>query len=534
MSRNDLFSTSWSTVPPPPSTPPPLNIRCLVKSTLTPSASPSPSTLSRSSSRHRRPPPIHVSEKRDGPLSPLHQSPSLAPIDAWKPPLPPFENVEVRLIPSETYLLGEGRYGRVYLASYRKSKGKGRAIDQVNDAGDGFVGGSWRLCAAKRMAPDRESQTMGLREAFFLNRLKGGVGVIKLCGVKEDVERRHGRSVSDTRPREDAQQVTLSRLTLLLEHAPLGTLDRLLRTSPALVTREMFAKWAKQTTDAIAWIHSKGVVHADVKPANLLLTSTLDLRLSDFGSSLLVHPAHPPVDGVGLGTLPFSAPELVDPNRSFSFPVDIFALGASLYQCLTGREPYRGLRTMEMLHYVKKGSLWAYEERRGPKEDMVGTPSTPGSLSPFPSAWRDEPLRRGGSLRLRPRISRMPSAESLRASDDIVAATNEASGVKLWAKWANHAPAAGSAEGGAVDVVSALLAEDDPITPVDAAPFETPDVTSPATPISGRFRERQTYLGPEADGELVEVDQRLLDTLREMLDPDEAERPTAEELLEMW
>jgi serine/threonine protein kinase len=286
----------------------------------------------------------------------------------------------------------------------------------------------------------------------------------------------------------------------------------------------MFAKWAKQTTDALAWIHSKGVVHADVKPANLLLTSTLDLRLSDFGSSLLVHPHHPPVDGVGLGTLPFSAPELVDPNRSFSFPVDIFALGASLYQCLTGREPYKGLRTMEMLHHVRKGGLWAYEERRGPKEgDSL-------DISPFPSAWREEPLRRGGSLRVRPRISRMPSAESLRASDDIVAATGEASGVKLWAKWANHAPA----DGTAADMVSALLAEDGPITPVDTAPFTTPDVASPATPVSGKFRERQTYLGPEPDGELVEVDQKVLDILREMLSPDEAERPTADELQEMW
>ena len=528
MSRNDLFSATWSTVP-PPATPPPLNIRCLGKAsaigsaTGTASASSSPG-LSRSSSRHRRPPPIATTDYKEGPLSPLHQSPSIAPIDAWKPPLPPFDNVEVRLVPSETYLLGEGRYGKVYLASYRSSKGQGPVMDQVNDAGDGFVGGNWRLCAAKRMAPDRESQTMGLREAFFLTRLKGGVGVIKLCGVKEDVERRHGRSVSDTRPREDSQHVTLSRLTLLLEHAPLGTLDRLLRTSPALVTKEMFAKWARQTTDALAWIHSKGVVHADVKPANLLLTSTLDLRLSDFGSSLLVHPNHPPVDGVGLGTLPFSAPELVDPARSFSFPVDIFALGASLYQCLTGREPYRGLRTMEMLHHVKKGGLWAYEERRGPIIDEGLNPS------PFPSAWRDEPLRRGGSLRVRPRISRMPSAESLRASDDIVAATGEASGVKLWAKWANHAPA----DGAAADMVSALLAEDGPITPIDTATFTTPDVTSPATPVSARFREKQTYLGPGPTGELVEVDVKVMEILREMLLPDEAERPTAEELQEMF
>jgi serine/threonine protein kinase len=176
------------------------------------------------------------------------------------------------------------------------------------------------------MAADRESQTMGLREAFFLGRLnpaskrgrapsplrspRGSVHVIRLIAVKEDVDGRrstHGRSVSDaikdepkvlTRQRSSTftdehglssfpslpslahgakdPPLSLSRLVLLIEHAPLGTLDRLLRTSPDLVGRQLWECWARQGADALEWVHSKGVVHCDVKPGNLLVSYDLD------------------------------------------------------------------------------------------------------------------------------------------------------------------------------------------------------------------------------------------------------------------
>jgi hypothetical protein len=247
---------------------------------------PSPLNLSRASSVRRAP---SNSLDRDEPLSPLHASPTISPSSStWKPPLPPTEDIELRLEPTEEYLLGEGRYARVYLASY---KGKGKAVEGQD--------GGWELCAAKRMNPDRESQTMGLREAFFLNRLKcpnRGVHIIKLLAIREHTEKRsavHGRSVSDVkdvlgRPRSSTdlssfpsfpslahilhESPAISRSTLLLEHAPLGTLDHFLRASPGLVGREMWLRWARQCSEAVAWTHEKGILHADIKPANLLVS----------------------------------------------------------------------------------------------------------------------------------------------------------------------------------------------------------------------------------------------------------------------
>ena len=65
----------------------------------------------------------------------------------------------LRMAPTPPYLLGEGRHATVYLASYARP-------------GDAHE--PWRLCAAKRLAPDRESQVSGLGEAFILAKLAGG------------------------------------------------------------------------------------------------------------------------------------------------------------------------------------------------------------------------------------------------------------------------------------------------------------------------------------------------------------------------
>jgi serine/threonine protein kinase len=73
----------------------------------------------------------------------------------------------------------------------------------------------------------------------------------------------------------------LSRLVLILEHAPLGTMDRFLRTSPGLVGKRLWERWAVQTTEALSWVHGKGIVHADIKAGNLLVR----LDLTPSGSS---------------------------------------------------------------------------------------------------------------------------------------------------------------------------------------------------------------------------------------------------------
>lgn len=82
--------------------------------------------------------------------------------------------------------------------------------------------------------------------------------------------------------------------------------------------------------------HGKGVLHCDLKPANVLLDQDCKPRLADFGQSRLSHEQAP-----ALGTLFYMAPEQADLSAVPDARWDVYALGALLYCMLTGRPPHR-------------------------------------------------------------------------------------------------------------------------------------------------------------------------------------------------
>ncbi len=91
---------------------------------------------------------------------------------------------------------------------------------------------------------------------------------------------------------------------------------------------------------ALYYAHERKVCHCDLKPGNILIRDADNqVILSDFG---LAHAAH---DQGGGGTLPFMAPELFNPDatrRKYSVSSDIYALGVTLYQLLSGHLPFSG------------------------------------------------------------------------------------------------------------------------------------------------------------------------------------------------
>ena len=88
---------------------------------------------------------------------------------------------------------------------------------------------------------------------------------------------------------------------------------------------------------ALQYAHKLGICHCDIKPANILLKDADDQPvLSDFG---LAHVAHD--KGAG-GTLAFMAPELFIKGGEYSVSSDIYALGVTLYQLLSGHLPFHG------------------------------------------------------------------------------------------------------------------------------------------------------------------------------------------------
>lgn len=99
----------------------------------------------------------------------------------------------------------------------------------------------------------------------------------------------------------------------------------------------------EQVGSALDAAHARGLVHRDVKPANVMLTwseGRPHAYLTDFGISKVVGAAGPTQTGTALGTLDYMAPELLvgDP---YDGRADLYALGAVLYQALTGRVPFQ-------------------------------------------------------------------------------------------------------------------------------------------------------------------------------------------------
>ena len=103
------------------------------------------------------------------------------------------------------------------------------------------------------------------------------------------------------------------------------------------------AELVKTLAEAIQAAHDEGIVHRDLKPANILLTANGTPKIADFG--LARHFDSGPeltLSGARLGTPSYMAPEQVSGNsRKVGPAADIYALGAILYEMLTGRPPFR-------------------------------------------------------------------------------------------------------------------------------------------------------------------------------------------------
>src|SRR5581483_11887799 len=96
-------------------------------------------------------------------------------------------------------------------------------------------------------------------------------------------------------------------------------------------------------------------VHRDIKPTNILFTRDDRPKLADFGLARLPEtPRELTRDGEVLGTPQYMAPEqALGLNGRVGPPADVYALGAVLYECLTGRPPFTGASVLEILERVK-------------------------------------------------------------------------------------------------------------------------------------------------------------------------------------
>lgn len=99
--------------------------------------------------------------------------------------------------------------------------------------------------------------------------------------------------------------------------------------------------FAIQTARGLAYAHDHGIVHRDVKPANLIVTRAGQVEIVDFGLAKWKGASTLTREGVTLGTVSYMSPEQIQ-AKEVDHRTDIWALGVVLYEMITGRPPFRG------------------------------------------------------------------------------------------------------------------------------------------------------------------------------------------------
>ena len=104
-----------------------------------------------------------------------------------------------------------------------------------------------------------------------------------------------------------------------------------------------------EVAEALDYAHRQGVIHRDVKPGNVLLTSADVPKLSDFGLSLLAE--HDDAAGVIRGTPHYMSPEQAK-GKPLNYRTDLYSLGVMLYESTTGAVPFTGTPSSVMASHV--------------------------------------------------------------------------------------------------------------------------------------------------------------------------------------
>jgi serine/threonine protein kinase len=127
---------------------------------------------------------------------------------------------------------------------------------------------------------------------------------------------------------------------LVMEFVEGVTLAESLRERAPLSPEET-AALGVALADALAYVHERGIVHRDVKPSNILMTPSGEVKVGDFGVAQVHDASTLTIAGSMLGTVSYMAPEQLE-DAQVGPSADVWSLGIVLLECLIGRRVYEG------------------------------------------------------------------------------------------------------------------------------------------------------------------------------------------------
>jgi serine/threonine-protein kinase len=147
---------------------------------------------------------------------------------------------------------------------------------------------------------------------------------------------------------------------IVMEYVPGETLEAIIATQGAL-DLGVALDYSCQIANAVDHAHRQGVIHRDLRPANVFVTERGLLKVGDFGTSRFLEiAAH---GTTVIGSPPYMAPEQFDGRAVFAS--DLYSLGVSMYQMLTGGLPY-DMPSREDLERIRRGDLVTPPRMRNP------------------------------------------------------------------------------------------------------------------------------------------------------------------------
>jgi hypothetical protein len=351
----------------------------------------------------------------------------------------------------------------------------------LGEGGLGTVYAAWdpllsRAVAVKTLRLHADTQALGISDDMILNEARAAARL----------SHPHIVTVFDAGPSEQGIYIAMEPLRGRdLRHM----LQEGWRPSPVEA-----AQLVRRVADALAYAHGKGVVHCDVKPANIFMVARRSPKVLDFGIARVAHREAPSVEGPVAGSPYYLAPEQLR-GEAVDRRCDVYSLGVVLFELLTGQRPYGG-QTVEEINQAVLGAPLPTARQINPKvpaalSALVARAMARAPAERFPSArhlsmelrhWLDLPEAR----------ALVESPESVRRRRLILLAivAGVAAAVAalqtVWQPWAapDEPVAAAPAEPPPVDPV--VLAPVEATLPADASLAEAPAENRPIEePVAG-------------------------------------------------